>query len=238
MKEEYGQKEKSTEWWNRIVVEFSDEEWWENFRMSRTLFNYLCSKLREQIERQDTRLRCAIPVDRRVAITLWRLATNADYRSTGHIFGVAKGTVCVIVHEVCDAIVRVLMKKYIKFPSGNQLTEVLNGFERCHGFSQFVGAVDGTHIEILAPEDCTKDYYNRIGYHSIILQVFADHRYCFTDINIGWPGSVHDACVIKNSQLYKRYNQGSLVPATCYRLINDVKVPPIILKVVNKTIFR
>lgn len=71
-----------------------------------TLFNYLYSELREQIERQDTRLRCAIPVDRRVAITLWRLATNADYRSTGHIFGVAKGTVCVIVHEVCDAIVR------------------------------------------------------------------------------------------------------------------------------------
>ena len=66
----------------------------------------------------------------------------------------------VIVHEVCDAIVRVLMKKYIKFPSGNQLTEVLNGFERCHGFPQCVGAVDGTHIEILAPEDCTKDYYN------------------------------------------------------------------------------
>ena len=85
-------KEKSTDWWNRTVVEFNDEEWRENFRMSRTLFNYLCSELREQIERQDTRLRCAIPVDRRVAITLWRLATNADYRSTGHIFGVAKGT--------------------------------------------------------------------------------------------------------------------------------------------------
>lgn len=61
------------------------------------------------------------------------------------------------------------MKKYIKFPFGNQLTEVLNGFERCHGFPQCVGAVDGTHIEILAPEDCTKDYYNRKGYHSITL---------------------------------------------------------------------
>ena len=72
------------------------------------------------------------------------------HQLTGHIFGVAKAT---IVHEVCDAIMQVLMKKYIKFPSGNQLTEVLNGFERCHSFPQCVGAVDGTHIEILAPED-------------------------------------------------------------------------------------
>ena len=178
--------------------------------MSRTLFNYLCSELREQIERQDTRLRCVIAVGRRVAIALWRLATNADYRSTGHIFGVAKGTVCVIVHEVCDAIVQVLMKKYIKFPSGNQLTAVLNGFERCHGFPQCVGAVDGTHIEILAPEDCTKDYYNRKGYHSIILQAVGDHRYCFTDINIGWPGSVHDARVFKIHNSIKGTTKGHL----------------------------
>ena len=70
-----------------------------------TLFNRLCSELKERIQRQDTRLRCAISVERRrLAITLWRLATNADYRSIGHMFGVARGTVCVIVHEVCDAI--------------------------------------------------------------------------------------------------------------------------------------
>ena len=40
-------------------------------------------------------------VERRVAIALWHLATNGDYRSIGHMFGVAKGTVCVIFNEVC-----------------------------------------------------------------------------------------------------------------------------------------
>ena len=72
-------KERSSDWWDRIVVEFGDEEWRENFQMSRTLFNFLCSELKERIEKQDTRLRCAIGVHRRVAIALWRLATNADY---------------------------------------------------------------------------------------------------------------------------------------------------------------
>ena len=46
--------------------------------------------------------------------------------------------------------------KYIKFASGSQLTEVLNGFQRCYGFPQCICAVDGTHIEILTPEDCTR----------------------------------------------------------------------------------
>ena len=49
----------------------------------------------------------AVSIERRVAIALWRLATNCDYRSIGHMFGVAEGTVCV-VNEVCQAIVKVL----------------------------------------------------------------------------------------------------------------------------------
>ena len=40
-------KERSSDWWDQIVVKFGDEEWCENFRMSRTLFNFLCSELKE-----------------------------------------------------------------------------------------------------------------------------------------------------------------------------------------------
>ena len=136
------------------------------------------------------------------------------------MFGVAKGTVCVILHEVCNAIVQVLMKKYINFPTGQQLKETID---------QCVGAVGGTHIEILAPEEYAKDYYNRKGYYSILMQAVADHRYCFTDINIGWPGSVHDARVFKNSQLYLRASQETLLPANCCKVMNGVRVPLIIL---------
>ena len=41
-----------------------------------------------------------------------------------NMFVVAKVTVCVIVHEVCDAIVEILMKRFI--PSNSQLTDTLN----------------------------------------------------------------------------------------------------------------
>ena len=72
---------------------------------------YLCHELRNEIKKEDTIFRTAITVEKRVAITLWRLSTDGDYRTIGHLLGVAKGTVCVIVHEVCEAIVQVLFKK-------------------------------------------------------------------------------------------------------------------------------
>ena len=78
------------------------------------------------------------------------------------------------------------------------------------------------------PVECAKDYYNRKGFHSIIMQAVADHRYCFTDIYIGWPGSVHDARVLKNSELYAKGQNGKLLPST-HRTINGIEIPLVIL---------
>ena len=127
-----------------------------------------------------------------MAIALWHLATNGDYRSIGHLFGVAKGTVCVMVNEVCHAVVKVLFNKYIKLPTGSLLKETVLGFESKFGFPQCAGAIDGTHIPILPAKDNPRDNYNRKGFYSILMQALVDNNYCFADVLIGWPGSVHD----------------------------------------------
>ena len=40
-----------------------------------------------------------------------------------------------------------------------------------------------------------------------------NHNYLFTDVNIGWPGSVHDAQVLVHSNLYKQAVAGDVLPA-------------------------
>ena len=77
------------------------------------------------------------------------------------------------------------------------------------GFPQCAGAIDGCHI---APQNCPADYHNRKGWHSIILQGLVDHTVCFTDINVGWPGRVHDSRVLQNSELYANAESGNLFP--------------------------
>ena len=167
-------------------------------------------------------MRKAIAVQQRVAVTLWCLATSVEYRTIGHPFVIARCTVCQIVQETCVAIVKVLLKEYISFPSGDglKLSEV---FEKAWGLPQCAGAVDGSHIPIAAPTTNHTDYYNRKGYYSIIIQALVDYQYLFLDIYTGWPGSVHDARVLAHSSLFKKASEGNL-PATS-RCLNGVDLP-------------
>ena len=149
---------------------FTSHDWMENFRMSHDTFIYLCDELRASVERNDTTMRQAISVERRVALTLWFLSTGADCQTIGHLFGVSESTVCIVTKEVCAAIVDVLLPKYVKFPNGESLKEVVDGFKHKFGFPQCAGAVDGTHIPIISPEEYPADYFNRKGWHSIVMQ--------------------------------------------------------------------
>lgn len=104
----------------------------------------------------------------------------------------------------------------------------MDGFKHHWGFPQTVGAIDGTHIPILQPQQGAADYYNRKGYYSVIMQAVVDFRGLFMDVNIGWPGKVRDARVLANSCFYTAANSGTLFPDWSVKL-GGVDVPLIVL---------
>lgn len=189
-----------------------DQEWLKNFRMRRGSFNLLCVTLRPWLTRQNTKYRQAVPVDIRVAICIWRLATNLEYRSISHLFGVGISTCCSITQEVVTAINAVMKPQCIKHPSAAEFRLIVQGFRDRWRFPQVAGAIDGTHIKIRAPPDNSSCYYNRKGDYSIILQGVVDHRMRFWDINVGRPGKIHDARVFSLSSLYELGSAGTLLP--------------------------
>ena len=59
----------------------------------------------------------------------------------------------------------------------------------------------------------------------VILQAVVDHRYLFHDINVGWPGSVHDARVLA---LFKQGEDGMLLKGQS-REIDGCMVPAFLI---------
>lgn len=69
-------------------------------------------------------------------------------------------------------------------------------FQRIGGLTGVVGAIDGTHVRIVAPEQDEALYVNRKRYHSINVQVVCDARYRLIDVVARWPGSTHDSRIL------------------------------------------
>ena len=215
-------------WYDVVTVVFSDEQWYNNFRVTRATFTFILEEIREQVSRRDTTMRKSIPAERRLALTLYYMASTAEYRTIAHLFGVSTSFVCICIKDVCEAI-NERLSKVIKFPQGEELVQVINNYEKKWGIPMCAGAIDGTHIPILAPEESHLVYVNRKGYHSIIMQAVVDSNYIFTDVVIGWPGSVHDARVLSNSSIYQRGNNDQLFPEILTKQIQGKDVSPFLI---------
>lgn len=93
-------------------------------------------------------------------------------------FGVGKTSVWRIVEEFCDAIIGRFYAEEIKFPrSEEEMAAAAQNFLRRWQFPGVLGAIDGSHIPILTPEENGEEYYNYKGWHSVILLAVADHSY-------------------------------------------------------------
>ncbi|XP_051793477.1 uncharacterized protein LOC127530540 [Acanthochromis polyacanthus] len=215
-------------WWQYVNNNWTDVEWSANFRMGRATFNNLCNMLRPWLTRQNTKYRRAVSVELRIGICIWRLATNLEYRSISHLFGVGLSTCCLITQEVVTAINIILKPKYIRQPTAPEMKVIVQGFRDKWRFPQVAGAIDGTHIKIRAPTDDPASYYNRKGDYSIILQAVVDHRMRFWDINVGRAGKIHDARVFALSSLYQRGMNGTLLLDWTERF-EGVDVPLVLL---------
>ena len=110
-------------WWEEYALpHFTDREWLRNFRMKRASFELLCRELQPALPNLVGTNGCKpIPLEKRVAIAIWRLATPCEFRTIGYLFGVGRSTACKIVHEVCAAIITVIYPQYVKWPTGRSL---------------------------------------------------------------------------------------------------------------------
>ena len=61
------------------------------------------------------------------------------------------------------------------------------------------------------------------------IQALCDYKYCFTDVVIKWPGSVHDARMFYNSRLNEMLQNDMIAPLYTTLVPGTVPVPVCIL---------
>ncbi|XP_044271803.1 putative nuclease HARBI1 [Tribolium madens] len=90
-----------------------------------------------------------------------------------------------------------------------------------------IGTVDGTHIECKVPTTQHSSYQDRKFNHSIIVQAVATSTRLFTNISVGYLGSLHDARILKESDLGQTmYNRtANLFYNENYHLVGDSAYP-------------
>nr|XP_016466218.1 PREDICTED: uncharacterized protein LOC107788979 [Nicotiana tabacum] len=231
-------KNRSKAWWDQCnSADFPDEEFKKAFRMGKDTFEMICNELSSVVAKENTMLRDAVPVKQRVAVCIWRLATGEPLRLVSKRFGLGISTCHKLVLEVCTAIRTVLMPKYLQWPDEEKMRNVKDEYEAMSGIPNVVGSMYTTHIPIIAPKISVAAYFNKRHTernqktsYSITVQGVVDPRGVFTDVCIGWPGSMPDDQVLEKSALFQRANTGLLngvwiVGSSGYPLMDWVLVP-------------
>ena len=99
----------------------------------------------------------------------------------------------------------------------------------CHFKNLLIGAVDGPHIEILAPlSESKRDYFSRKQKCSINSQAAVGSNLMFLDVLTGFPSSVHDAILLRASTLYQKCEANELLTRP-EKIIEEMRVRPLLL---------
>lgn len=165
---------------NDLLTKLNNQRFIEEFRISPSKFKYICNALRADLKPKPNSIsgnQKQATVEEKVAVCLYKLKSCSEYQVTGNVFGFGKATVHKFFHETVRAIIKNLTHLHIKMPKLVEAEKISNEFCKITGIHQIMGAIDCTHIPITAPLEGTRDYLNRKGWTSIVLQAVVDHDY-------------------------------------------------------------
>ncbi|XP_011147272.1 putative nuclease HARBI1 [Harpegnathos saltator] len=201
-----------------IVPSLSSSQFQYHFRMLPATFEFLLNEIGKKLSR-SIHGNEMVPADKQLLLSLWRFATPDSYSSINQRFNVGQATAIRSVRRVSKAICA-LLPKYVVWPTGNKVPEVVLGFSQISGFPDVIGVIDCTYINIPAPKENAKNFVNGKGCHLIHLQAVCDHMGYFTNLYVGNIGSVCDERAFSLSPLQEYVNDPDKFPNNTH-LIGD-----------------
>lgn len=138
-----------------------------------------------------------------LALVMYRLGsfgTGGEIGKIAALFGVGDGgTIDKITWRVFKCILA-LENEFLYWPSAEERANII--FQTSEELPHCIGYMDGLEIELLdTPYDDHVSFWSRNKQYSIKVQGVGDYRKILRHVVIGWPGSVHDAKIFRQSKL-------------------------------------
>ncbi|XP_055838400.1 putative nuclease HARBI1 [Episyrphus balteatus] len=177
----------------------------EKFRISFSVCEELLRYIGPSLEHETNRNH-ALSAKQQILIGLHWLGNGGQYHGVADMHGVSKATVCRVVKKVVNAINERVFPDKVKWPRNT--ADVVEKFYSIAGMPNVAGCIDGTLIKIDAPREHEDRFVDRHGNHSINCMLVCGPDLNFYYVSARWPGKVHDARVLRNSELFSKMNSG------------------------------
>ena len=175
---------------------YNQNEFLEDFRMSRLSFHVICDTIRgNSVFRNKATGRKQKKVELQLLVFLYRLGrkgADASYVKISNYFGIGAGTAAKFCKRVQTALLS-LEKEVVKWPSEEEKASMKSRIKILYGFQNCIGLIDGTLIELdKKPSKYGDGYFSRKSSYGINVQIICDDKRNITYYYGGWPGSTHD----------------------------------------------
>ena len=145
-----------------------------------------------------------------IIFTFSYLASGDSMNGLAIRFRLGNSTVQEIIKDTCDAIWEEFAPTELKLPTTEDWQRIETRFAQRWNFPNCVGALDGKHIVIQAPNNSGSMLYNYKGTFSVVLVALVDADYKFTDVDIGDYESNSDGGIFKNSKFGQAFMNNEL----------------------------
>ena len=137
-----------------------------------------------------------------------------------------------IIRDTCRTIWITFKNEVMPDPTLERWQEIEKGFRVPWNFPNCLGALDGKHVNIIAPANSESTFHNYKGHFSTVLMALVDANYRFVYVDISEYGSNSDGNIFKYSKFGMKYMEGKLntpLPKRLPNLPNKGPMPHVIV---------
>ncbi|XP_064469243.1 uncharacterized protein LOC135383875 [Ornithodoros turicata] len=199
------------------------------YRMPSSTFDELHRLVQSALSKEHA-VREPISSQERLAMTIRFLSSGMQIKDIALAYLVGLETAREAIHLTCKVLWSTLQPLVMKPPTKSEWEEIALGYAHTWNFPNCLGAVDGKHVQIVAPKKSGSMFYNYKGTYSIVLMAVVDSKYRFRLIDVGAPGRAIDSAVFKESAIGRGLLSGKLQMPGIARLPNsDVVLPHVLI---------